>query len=548
MRGACDASGIAFALALCPPIRGCGAAGALQAGSPTPQAGELERTARREVTDRTELACRFSPPRSPQRGITWHPPEALIGFALLLDKTTGAMEALGGPPAVNGTAADPGLVLLYAENWATLPTHWRLPRAAAVVGRDDSAAIHLPVKAVSRRHAEIRYQGGRFSLCDLDSRNGTLIDGHPVREVVLEHAHEIRIGDAILLFVADCAAALGQYRIDGSQVESMALGSPESCPSGLSGGYRASQIRHDVARVAPTTLSVIVRGESGTGKEVVARELHERSGRSGAFAAINCAALPAGLIESELFGYKRGAFSGADRDKPGLIRAAHEGTLFLDEIGDMPLEAQAKLLRVLQAREVCPLGATSPERVDVRVVCATHRNLTELRRSARFREDLYARLNEFQIELLPLRDRKEELFGLARTFLLRHGSPDAVMAFAYMAALIHYDWPHNVRELEACVKRGLVLSGGTTLQEEHLPPEIREAMADYGRAIVPLARPASPHQPSPPRDAPTEEQLRALLELHHGNVAAVGRDLGKARMQIHRYMNRFGIDAEAYRH
>jgi transcriptional regulator with GAF, ATPase, and Fis domain len=295
-------------------------------------------------------------------------------------------------------------------------------------------------------------------------------------------------------------------------------------------------------------------GESGTGKEVVARELHRLSGRRGAFCAVNCAAIPEALIESELFGYKRGAFSGAERDKPGLIRAAHEGTLLLDEIGDMPLDAQAKLLRVLQTREVYPLGATAPERVDVRVISATHRDLSQLQELGKFREDLFARLNEYPLRLPPLRERKEDIFMLVRAFLGRHGRPELAPSFKFMTGLLHYDWPYNVRELEACIKRAGALCDGRSLDEQHLPEAVRESVADYGQRVRPplndraAASPSAATDPAAaPTSAPSEAKLRALLELHHGNIAAVARDVGKARMQIHRYMKRYGIAIEEYR-
>src|SRR5690606_25971381 len=208
----------------------------------------------------------------------------------------------------------------------------------------------------------------------------------------------------------------------------------------------------------------------------VARELHRLSGRQGPFCAVNCAAIPAHLIESELFGWKRGAFSGADRDRVGLVRAAHRGTLLLDEIGDMPLDAQAKLLRVLQTKEVLPLGGTQPERVDVRFVAATHQDLARLQREGRFRQDLYARLNEYELRLPPLRERKEDVYALVRAFLARHGRPDLSPSVPFMVALLHHDWPYNVRELEAAVKRALTLAEGLTLEPELLPEAVREAV------------------------------------------------------------------------
>jgi transcriptional regulator with PAS, ATPase and Fis domain len=290
-------------------------------------------------------------------------------------------------------------------------------------------------------------------------------------------------------------------------------------------------------------------GPSGTGKEVVASELHRLSGRSGPFCAVNCAAIPANLLESELFGYKRGAFSGAERDKPGLIRSAHHGTLLLDEIGDMPLDAQAKLLRVIQAKEVLPLGATQPERVDVRVVSATHRDLRRLQREGRFREDLFARLNEYQLRLPPLHERKEDIYALVRAFLARCQRPDLSVSVPFMVALLHHDFPYNVRELEAAIKRAVALSTSPRLEVELLPDAIREAVVDYGRST---GIPADPREASQDDAAgglgtPSEAELRAMLGAHHGNVAAVGRELGKARMQIHRWMKRYGIEVDEYR-
>jgi transcriptional regulator with PAS, ATPase and Fis domain len=352
----------------------------------------------------------------------------------------------------------------------------------------------------------------------------------------------VRIGDAIFKFVDDGADDYARYRIDGALPAGQRRLAQEQ--TALAGGYQIDSIVAEIERVASSPLSVIVRGPSGTGKEVIASELHRLSGRRGRLAAINCTALPQNLIESELFGYKRGAFSGADRDKPGLIRHADGGTLLLDEIGDMPQEAQAKLLRVLQAREVLPLGATTPEPVDVRVVSATHRDLERLQREGKFREDLFARLNEYSVELPALHERKEDVYLLTRTFLARHGGVQKVPSFAFMTGLLNYDFPYNVRELEACVKRALALANGDSLEPEVLPEAVQEAMDDYGSSE---GRRSRPPEDDEAQDAPDEAGLRDLLTRHQGNVAAVGRELGKARMQIHRWMKRYAIDITDYR-
>lgn len=463
----------------------------------------------------------------------------------MAEQTTGAMQEFGAPgrPEQPG-ATSAGFVLLYAEGFEDLPAAWPLVSRSAVIGRE-GADLTIPVNAVSRRHAEVAYRDGCWSLRDLGSRNGTLVDGARVEEALLEPANEVRVGDAILKFVDRHAEAFSRYRIDGTMLGGASL--KHSADSALVGGYQMDHIAAELERIAPTELSVMLLGESGTGKEVAARELHAKSGRRGRFCAVNCAAIPGSLIESELFGFRRGAFSGADRDKPGLIKAADEGTLLLDEIGDMPLEAQAKLLRVLQSKEVLPLGATAAERVDVRIVCATHRDLRRLQAAGTFRPDLFARLNEYQLYLPPLRERKEDVHLLVRTFLRRHGKPELRPTFPFMVGLLHYDWPYNVRELEACVKRCIALSESDWLDQSELPETVREAMRDYGRPSAGGA-PSRVLDPKPvTRATPTAEELRQLLRAHQGNVAAVGRQLGKARMQVHRWMKRYGIDIDDYR-
>jgi transcriptional regulator with GAF, ATPase, and Fis domain len=459
----------------------------------------------------------------------------------MTDASTGAMQQFRVGPPHDSAGPEAGLVLLYAEAFAALPPVFPLVKTSILVGRDEAADVRLPVSAVSRRHAELQWERGRWSLRDLGSRNGTLVDGHLVEEVELDDCAEIRIGDSILKLVEKDAASFAPFRIDGVRLQG-ATGRPAAGPasprSSLVGGLQMHRIAEQLARVAPTALSVLLLGESGTGKEVAARELHELSRRRGKFCAVNCAALPGNLIESELFGYKKGAFSGADRDKPGLFKVADGGTLLLDEIGDMPPLAQAKLLRVLQSKEVLPLGATTPEPVDVRVVAATHRDLARLQAEDAFRADLFARLNEVAIELPPLRERKEDVYLLVRTFLERHGRPELETSFPFMAALLHYDWPYNVRELEAAIKRAAALAVGPTLLEEHLPKSVQAAIEDY-------AKPKS--SPTERAEAPSESELRELLSRHDGNVAAVGRELGKARMQVHRWMKRYGIVVDDYR-
>jgi DNA-binding NtrC family response regulator len=460
----------------------------------------------------------------------------------MTDKKTDEMQTFE-PVRRDRPTGPAGLVLLYAAEFMALPAAFLLGKEPCVLGRDPSASLILPVTAVSRRHAEIRREGGSYHVRDLGSRNGTLVNGHPVTDAELEPMDELRVGDAILKFVEAGADEYASYRIDGAILGASARRARQ--PSALVGGLQIDRIVANLERVAQAPLNVLLLGASGTGKEVVASELHRLSARAGRFCAVNCAAIPGNLLESELFGYKRGAFSGAERDKAGLIRAADGGTLLLDEIGDMPLEAQAKLLRVLQSREVVPLGSTVPEPVDLRVVCATHRDLSRLQREGKFREDLYARLNEYKLFLPPLYERKEDILALVQSFLVRHGRPELRPTFPFMTALLHYDWPYNVRELEACIKRSLALADSPLLLPEYLPEALQEAMADYGKPAP--AGEGGTLRPPPVQGAPDEPELRRLLDHHGGNVAAVGRELGKARMQVHRWMKRYGIEIEDYR-
>ncbi|MEW6272388.1 MAG: sigma 54-interacting transcriptional regulator [Thermodesulfobacteriota bacterium] len=251
---------------------------------------------------------------------------------------------------------------------------------------------------------------------------------------------------------------------------------------------RSPALRHalgQVALVAPTDATVLVLGETGTGKELIARGIHDRSPRRARpFVKLNCAAMPSGLLESELFGHERGAFTGAVARRPGRFELANGGTLFLDEVGDMPLDVQAKVLRVLQEQEFERLGATRTTKVDVRLVAATNRDLHEMMRTGSFRADLYYRLNVFPIDLPPLRHRPEDIEPLVRHFVARFASRmqrciETIPADT-LAALRRHPWPGNVRELENLVERSVILSSGTSLV---VPlDELSSRSLDHGEA------------------------------------------------------------------
>lgn len=445
----------------------------------------------------------------------------------------------------------PGLVLLWAASFERMPASFPFAKAEVVIGRDAGADVTVPDSAVSRRHASLLFDGAAWSLVDHGSSNGTWLDGQRVTRAVLRHRARIRVGDALFVFVAGDADAYLPFDLAG-----FVRGAPGDDVTELVGGLHVRNVARTIARVAPTELGCVVYGETGTGKELVARALHRLSRRKGSLQAVNCAAVPAQLFESELFGYKKGAFSGADRDKAGLVHGAHEGTLFLDEIAELPLEQQAKLLRVLQSHEILPVGALRPERVDVRVVAATHQDLGERVAAGRFRGDLLARLAEHSFTMPPLRDRKEDVFMLARAFARRHASKPHGFGFDVMDALVAHDWPFNVRELEACIKRAVALAESETLTRKDLPPQVlaprlsgEVATSPPPRAGVlsPLAREASEGTGGFHRGAPTEPMLRRLLADHGGNIAAVARVLDKRRMQVQRYMQKYGIAPSEYR-
>ncbi len=229
------------------------------------------------------------------------------------------------------------------------------------------------------------------------------------------------------------------------------------------------KIREMILKVGPSNAPVLVQGESGTGKELVAAEIHMSSTRAkNPFIVINCAAVPETLIESELFGYEKGAFTGASQRKPGMFKLADTGTLFLDEIGDLSLGLQAKLLRAIEAGEFIPLGASKPVKVDVRIVAATNQDLEELAGTGRFREDLFYRLNVFPIRIQPLRERREDIIPIAESFLASWNISSNAMDRDVHDKLLSYDWPGNVRELRNILERAVILAGREAIRPEHI--------------------------------------------------------------------------------
>jgi two-component system response regulator HydG len=292
--------------------------------------------------------------------------------------------------------------------------------------------------------------------------------------------------------------------------------------------------------VAPTDSTILITGESGTGKEVLARYIHSLSERSEAvFSSINCGALPESLLESELFGHVKGSFTGAVKDKEGLLVAATGGTFFLDEVGEMSPATQVKLLRALQEREVIPVGSTEPVAVDVRLIAATNRELEEEIRKGKFRSDLYYRLNVIALHLPPLRERREDIALLARHFLEQLAAKDGDgvprrLAEETLEVLQRYDWPGNVRELENALERAVVLTGGDDLLPSSLPAPVREPPA---QRVVSEAPPANPSM-----EVIERAYILWVLQAEGGNKTKAAEVLGIDPSTLYRKLHRYGIE------
>jgi transcriptional regulator of acetoin/glycerol metabolism len=393
----------------------------------------------------------------------------------------------------------------------------RLGRGEFALGRSEGETllVESPDRWMSSHHAELQRDDKRWLLEDAGSKNGTRVNGARVDRVALADGDLVELGHSFFSF---------REGLEPPPPPS------ERVPAALRTllpGFETAVNR--LIELAATTIPVVLRGESGTGKELAARALHALSGRAGELVAVNSGALPDSLIESELFGYKKGAFSGALEDRPGLVRSADRGTLFLDEIGDLPPPSQATLLRVLQESEVRPVGATRPVKVDLRVVAATHRDLERMAADGAFRADLLARLSGFVITLPPLRDRREDLGLLAAALL----PPSARLSPTAARALFDHDWPANVRELGKCLVAAAVFAGDGEIELEHLPPALRGAAAEPAALS--------------PDDARQRDALVASLREHRGNLSAVARAMGKARNQIQRWVRRYQLDPDRFK-
>lgn len=407
------------------------------------------------------------------------------------------------------------------------------------IGRDESCDVHLTGNDVSRRHAVLRRgaepdkgTGVGAAIADLGSRNGVRVNGRPIFE------SRIGLGDVVRL-----GGWIGVVTASPGELEEIA--------PGLWGGAALRSALGPLRRAAASDLPIVLEGETGTGKEVVSRALHRWSGRSGPLVAVNCAALPESLAEGELFGYRKGAFTGADKASPGFFRSSEGGTLLLDEVSDLPLALQAKLLRVIEEREVQPLGETRPVPIDVRIVVAGQQPLLGLVRAGRFRADLLARLEGLTVQLPPLRDRREDVLPLFSRLLQEIGQgPSPPIESDLAERLCLHDWPFNVRELVLLARRLIALHGTeTTLRGYHLPARIGEgATATPGDSSG--LGPAAPRRATAAAAPPEPVQLPALIAALRGSGGVVARAaamLGISRQRAYRLMEEQAVDLDAIR-
>jgi transcriptional regulator of acetoin/glycerol metabolism len=437
----------------------------------------------------------------------------------------------------------PGLALVFSVDqprWDVLP----LQGGELAMGRGEIAGVSLEDPQMSRRHACVRFDQGRWEVEDLGSRNGTSVDGEPVTDPRAgAELRVVRTGSSVFLLLGD--------------VEPLRAGI--STVSGTVLGPTLALTWERIARAARFGTTLHIAGESGTGKEHAARAFHGFGPRrAGPFIAVNCAAIPEGVAERLLFGARKGAYSGAAADADGYVQAAHGGVLFLDEVAELDLSVQAKLLRALETKEVIPLGASRPVRVDFALVSATHRDLHAQVEAGKLREDLFFRIARPEVRIPQLRERPEEIPWLIAAALRdadpagarAEGSPELKAHASLVEACVLRAWPGNVRELLAEIKSAAQEARGAGVvwvEAQHLSPSAGQAFAPArarpaaGKAAAPAARRST----SLPEDAIIQEALHK----EGGNVARAARALGVHRTQLRRWIARRaeGSDPDAAR-
>jgi transcriptional regulator with AAA-type ATPase domain len=426
-----------------------------------------------------------------------------------------------------------------ALRWVFPSTDGRLTPLATgttLIGRDPECAGYLPSASVSRKHAEIRWTPGSVPMLrDLGSTNGVFLNGRTTRQAPLKPRDVLRFGDWIGVLVPMAPDRATEWAF-------------EELAPGFWAGPALLQALAPVRVAAAATLPVIIRGETGTGKEGTARAIHAWSGRPGPFVAINCATLTESLAEAQLFGHRKGAFTGADVAKPGFLRAAEGGTLLLDELGDLPPSIQPKLLRAVEQREVVPLGETTPVPIDVRLLAATAISLHDAVRAKRFRADLLARLEGVTVVLPPLRERVEEIpFLFAKIIEQERGAaPPPRFDPLLIERLCTDAWPFNVRGLAQLARRLLALyPDAAVLDYDALP-----AQPDAGghRSLTPPTGMRAVEDAGPSESDVEPEAFLATLKDNRGNMKRTAAALGISRGRAYRLLERYGaVDLDGIR-
>ncbi len=409
------------------------------------------------------------------------------------------------------------------------------------IGKRDTNDLVISDKTVSRNHLEIEYASDSFLLRDLGSTNGTFLNGSRVREAYLAPGDVIKVGNTTLEFVAFDE----KITIEPSEHEEFGAMVGKS--------RKMRQIFSILEKISPTQATVIIEGETGTGKDLVAQAVHEHSQRTEKpFVVFDCSAVAPNLIESELFGHEKGAFTGAVKARRGAFEAANGGTIFLDEIGELTAELQPKLLRALEQREIKRVGSNVPVKIDVRVICATNKNLRNEIEEGRFREDLYYRLSVVKISLPPLRDRPEDIESLIERFLAAgpfNKQPDGSLKVTRveddaLKMLARYGWPGNVRELSNVIERAVSFVDGDTIAKNHLDFIFAELAAGEEHT----ERMMTIDSDIPFKDAKQQivesfekEYLAELIQRHNGNLSKAAREAEIDRKHLRNLLKKYDI-------
>ena len=407
-------------------------------------------------------------------------------------------------------------------------TEVEIPAAGLVVGAASPSDLVLTDPSVSARHCIVKPTKDGFEIADLKSKNGTTIDGTALEKATVTPGAMVRIGNSVFQLLPE------------EELLEIPPSKESSFGAMVGGSLPMRQLYAVLSRASRTNASILIGGESGTGKELCARAIHDHSPRAKhEFVTFDCGAVSENLIESDLFGHVRGAFTGAVADRPGAFEMANGGTLFLDEIGDLPLKLQPKLLRLLETGEATPVGGKKSQKYDVRIVAATHRDLSEEVAKGTFRGDLFYRLAVVEVTLPALRHRLEDLPGLISHFLKREGAPDKVKECANLNRLRSYTWPGNVRELRNVIARSVALS---------LPDTPFEEMLIMLGAPVKQTSVATNFAERPYHEAKAEllsrfdtDYVKDLLGRTEGNLSEAARVAGIERRHLYRMLARIGV-------